>query len=306
MILDRVHRRLTELADIGCIEIDDVAPCAEKDLQVFEKKLGGRLPGAVRELFLWGGNDLGSVFGEMGVVSLADHLKHDYHAGARETLEEAGEDSSAFESHGFIIDVDYDGQFAFIRTDEGDDPPVYTHSNDEPTFCSCKRLSDYLALLVEQKAGVDEIYLVRSLEDLDELPLPGQSVRTPDVRHIMFSGEMECQSIPGRVFAFTELRSLNMVGAGLIELTPRIGELTFLERLFLARNSLSSLPMSMANLEDMTDLDLAANQISTAIGVLKRLAGLRFCNLSGNPISPEEIHRLRDELPDLELTSDSA
>lgn len=65
MYLNRIHRRLAELAELGCLETDDVVPCSEADLLSLERKLGFRLPGVVRELYLWGGKDLGSAFGGM-------------------------------------------------------------------------------------------------------------------------------------------------------------------------------------------------------------------------------------------------
>src|SRR6185436_7477122 len=57
------------------------------------------------------------------------------------------------------------GNFSFVRTDQGDDPPVYTHLEQNPgrTFCSCSRYSDYLALVVEQCAGIEPIELIESL-----------------------------------------------------------------------------------------------------------------------------------------------
>jgi Leucine-rich repeat (LRR) protein len=51
-------------------------------------------------------------------------------------------------------------------------------------------------------------------------------------------------------------RILNLVAKGLIELSPRIGELTFLKHFYFAQNSLSTLPMALADLEE---LDLGNN-----------------------------------------------
>lgn len=302
MYLDRVHRRLGELAELGCVEIDDMVPCTEDDLVALERQLGGRLPGAIRELYLWGGRDLGSLFNGMDVVDCSMQIKHDYRPGCRETLEEAGEDPAILDAHTLVIQMDYDGQFSFVRNNEGDDPPVYTHNEQEPTFCSCHRLSDYLGLLVEQYAGVEEIELVRSIEDLDDLPVPGQAGADREVRHLLFSGEVHFAAVPDRVFDFTELRSLDLVGKGVTALSSRIGELQFLTRLNLARNKLSSLPMALAELSDLTDLDLADNPLESVIDVLPKLSALHFCHLSGNPLSPEEISQLQRELPQVEIT----
>jgi hypothetical protein len=304
MYLDGIHRRFAELAELGCLETDDVVPCTEEDLLLLERKLGFRLPGVVRELYLWGGKDLGSVFGGMEVLDFEQQMEHDYRPGARETLEEAGENPALVDAQTLIIQIDCDGQFSFVRADQGDDPPVHTHSEQEPTFCSCERLSDYLALMVEQSAGVEEIQLVRAVEDLDDLPKPGQAAGYLEVRHLLFAGGLQFATVPDRVFEFKELRSLNLVGKGLIELSPRIADLAFLKRLHLARNSLTSLPMALAELDELEDLDLGDNQLSTVIGVLRKLPSLRFCALAGNPLPAEELDQLRAGLPQLQVTFD--
>ena len=95
---------------------------------------------------------------------------------------------------------------------------------------------------------------------------------------------------------------MNLVGKGLIELSPRIGELAFLKRLYLARNSLSTLPMALAELDELEELDLADNQLTTVSAVLRKLPALRYCWLAGNPLPPEELDRLASELPRLEFT----
>lgn len=297
MYLDRMHRRLGELAELGALEAADVVPCTEEELLALEQQLGLRLPGAAREFYLWGGKDFGSVFGGMDVLGLGEHMEHDYRPGARETLEQAGEDSALLTVQALIFQMDCDGQFSFIVAGEEQDPPVYTHNEQEPTFRSCERLSDYLALMVEQSAGIEEVHLIRSPEDLNHLPRPGQSSPYLEVRHLHFSGEVHFPTIPDQVFEFTELRSLNLVGKGLIELSPRVAELAFLKRLDLARNSLSSLPMALTQLDELEDLDLADNQMSTVIGVLRKLPGLRYCALTGNPLSAEESNGLRTEMP---------
>ncbi|MCX6927366.1 MAG: SMI1/KNR4 family protein [Verrucomicrobia bacterium] len=297
MYLDRIHRRLNQLTELGCIDIDDVAPCMEADLAALEAKLGLRLPGVVRELYLWGGKDLGNLFGGMDLLNFGQHMKDDYVSGARETLEEDGENPAILDAQALILQMDCDGQFSFVPTDQGDDPCVYTHNEQEPTFCCCPRLSDYLALMVEQDAGVEEIELVRSVEDLRALAEDSAA----QVRHLLFSGEVQFGTIPEEVFAFGELRSLNLVSKGLIELSPCVGDLAFLKQLDLARNSLSSLPMALAQLDELEDLDLADNQLGTVIDLLRKLPSLRHCRLTGNPVSPEEISLLRSELPQVEI-----
>jgi hypothetical protein len=298
MYFNRIQRRLDELAQLGCIEIDNVVPCTEEDLVALEGKLRFRLPDVVRELYLWGGRDFGCVFGGMDVLDFEAHMENDYGADVRETLEEAGEDAAILGTQPLVMQMDCDGQFSFVRADDGDDPAVYTHTHQEPTFSSCARFSDYLSLMVEQLAGVEEIELVRSARQLARLA----ELRALRIQHLLFSGEMEFAVVPNEVFSFRELRSLNLFGKGLLELPSRIGELTLLRRLDLARNSLSSLPMALSQLDELQDLDLADNQLSTVIDVLRKLPALRYARLSGNPIAPEEIDQLQSELSHVEFT----
>jgi hypothetical protein len=294
-MFNRIQRRLARLAELGCLQIDDVEPSTEEDLIALETKLGFRLPGVLRELYQWGGNDLGGVFGAgMEVLNLKEHMAHDYRPGARENLQAAKEDPSVLDDQTFILQMDYDGQFAFVRADQGDDPPVYNHNEQEPLFCSSARVSDYLALMVEQAAGVEEIELVRSLGSLRRLA----ELLAHRVQHVHFSGEIQFATFPEDVFALGELRSINAVGKGLLELSPRVAQLPFLRKLDLARNSLSSLSMALAQLDELEELDLADNQLGTVIGALRKMPALRYCWLAGNPIAPEEIDQLRTELPD--------
>lgn len=291
MYLDRIHRRLAELAELGCVDANDQSPCSEAEVTALELKLGFRLPGVVRELYLWGGKELGAVFGHMDVLDLKQQMKSDYRHDARETIAEAGEEPALLEAPALVVEMDCDGQFSFVRADQGDDPPVHTHPDDEPTFCSCERLTDYLALMVEQYADIERIELVRSVAELDGLAAPDH-----EVFHLLFAGGLDFGTVPDRVFDFKELRSLNLVGKGLLELSPRIGELMFLQRLDLARNSLTSLPMTLTGLDELQELDLTDNQLSTVIGVLLKMPSLRYCWLAGNPIPGEEISQLRSEL----------
>ncbi len=296
MFLDRIHRRIAELTDAGCIETGDVVPSTEEEILALERKLGFRLPGAVRELYRWGGADLGRVFGGSDLMDGKEQMATDYRRAARQTLEDAGENPGMLDAKTLIVQMDCDGQFSFIRADRGDDPAVFTHNEQEPTFCSCERFTDYLALIVEQTADTERIECVRSMGDLDRLLASSQ-----EVLQMWFAGGMQLDAVPDRVFDFQELRSLNLVGKGLRELSPRIGELAFLRRLDLARNSLSSLPAELAGLDELEELDLADNRLTTAIDILLKLPALRYCCLARNPLSAVEAEKLHAQLPHVAL-----
>jgi hypothetical protein len=300
MYIDRIRRRLVELSEMGIFDMDDVEPCTEEEIEALEGKLGFPLPGAVREFYLWGGRDFSSLFQGSAILHVADHMKEDYRQSARKILQEEGGDTAIVEGPIVIIEMDYNGQFCFVRGDAGDDPPVYVKNEQKPAFCSCARFSDFFGMTVELNAGVEEINWIDSQAELSE----AAEQRARRIQHLLFSGDLQFTTIPDEVFELKELRSLNLVGKGLIELSPRIAALGFLKRLELARNSLSSLPMALAELDELEELDLSENQLSNIAGVLRKLPVLRFCNLRENPLSPEEIEELRSEMPEVEITFD--
>jgi hypothetical protein len=295
MYLDCIHRRISELAELG-VEIGEPSPAAPAQIAALEQKLHIQVPTVIRELYLWGGNDLG-FFAGANMLSVPDHMKLDFRAKARGYLQHDHEDPATLPDQSLITEMDYDG-FHFVRADQGDDPPVYFHYGVGPIRCHCERYSDHLGLLIEQYAGIEEIACVDTLAELKR----GAQQSARELQHLLFTGEIKFAAIPDDVFSFKELRSLNLVAKGLLELTPRIADLAFLKRLDLARNSLTSLPIALAELDELEDLDLADNQLTSAIAVLQKLPNLRRCNLTANPIAAEEIEEFQTKLPDLKIT----
>lgn len=62
--------------------------------------------------------------------------------------------------------------------------------------------------------------------------------------------------------------------------------------------------MALAELNELEALDLADNQLSTVIGVLRNLPALRRCWLAGNPLAEGELNELRRELPRVEFIAE--
>lgn len=297
MHLDRIFRRLQELNDIG-VEFGEPTPADASQIAALEKKLRIRIPAAVQELYLWGGEDPG-VFNEISVIQVSNQLKHDYRARARSILEEASEDPKMIDDRTLILTEDYDGNFSFIRDGEGDDPPSYIHVEDR-TVCEYSRFSDGLASTVEHCAGIELIVWVESAEELKDY----SGSRAAALQGIVFSGDVRFGALPEGLFTFENLRTLNVVGKGLFDLSPCIRELSNLKRLYLAQNSLANLPMALGQLKGLEELDLGHNQLTTVIDILRMLPNLRYCTLAGNSISEKEINELREELPELELVTD--
>lgn len=296
MYLDRLLRRVAELDEIGTVQLDGVEGCTGEEVAELEAKLGVRLPGVLREFFLWGGKECSEVFDSYEVAGYEDQVSGDLRGDAESIMSEAGEDPAVLKG-AVVVQMDYDGQFGFVRTDEGEDPPVYFRNELGPVKRACERYSDYLRLILEQDKGGLEIEVVDSEEKLGELA----AGRRHQVQHVMFGGEMQFGTIPEEVFEFKELRSLSVVGCGLMEVAGRISELGFLRRLELARNSLTTLPMALGELDELEELDLSENQLSTVIGVLRKLPALKSVCLRGNLLEAEEVEEIRNEMRGVEL-----
>ena len=301
MSLHRFFRRLNELADLGCIELNDVAPCSPEEIAALERTRNLRLPPVLRELYLWNGKSFADLFQGMELTDFNDHMKVDYRAQAANILRENGADPAPLDN-AVMVQFDYDNNFGYVRPDEFDDPPVYGRIEGEgQVTCWCERLSDYLLLMLEQIAGVNDVEFIKSAKHLTRLA----ELKPQLIAHALFAGGIQFPAIPKEVFALRELRSLNLAGKGIIDLSPQISDLSFLKQLVLARNSLSSLPMALANLVDLEELDLSENQLTSVVDVLSRVPALRLCVLTGNPLSPDEIDQLRNEKPEAEILFES-
>jgi internalin A len=87
---------------------------------------------------------------------------------------------------------------------------------------------------------------------------------------------------------------LDLAGLGLTELPPEIGELNYLQFLWLEHNELSNLPFEIAGLIHLQGLYLSWNQFSTFPSELINLPNLSVLGLSDNQLSslPAEIGML--------------
>lgn len=296
MHLARLFRRINELSDLG-IDLEEPEPADESEIAELEEKLGFRLPAALRELHRWGGNDLGFFNGGF-LVDLSSFLKRDIQAEAAELLEKLGVDPASLKDT-VVVQMDYDGNFSYIPIGQGDDPPVFSRTETGRGFRVCARLSDYLLLVVEEIVGIERVELVRSLKTLGQLAEHGAE----SLKQLYIGGTVKCEALPELVFAFRELRALNVVSIGLMELSPRIAELACLKRLDIARNSLVTVPMALTQLGELEDLDLSENRLTTVIALLRNIPSLRFCALQGNSIPREEISQIQSQLPGIELRS---
>lgn len=82
---------------------------------------------------------------------------------------------------------------------------------------------------------------------------------------------------------------------GLTVLPESIGTLTALEKLFVSGNSLKTVPPELAQLVNLTELDLSSNEIAELPAQIGNMTGLRKLDISNNRISvfPESMYSLK-------------
>lgn len=169
---------------------------------------------------------------------------------------------------------------------------------------------------------------IGSIPHLSSLNLAGNPVQAlpglyPSLSTITL-GQIELPTgIPSDVWRFVNLTQLQVVGGGVTELSPGIGNLTKLQMLHLDGNrltslppeiglcknlstlsvqlrygadhsQLSSLPSSLWELTELNSLYLAENQLTSIPAEISKLTSLRNINLSGNQLTdfPAELFPL--------------
>ena len=73
---------------------------------------------------------------------------------------------------------------------------------------------------------------------------------------------------------------LNLTAAGLMELPPEIGDLTWLSALLMGENQLTELPSEIGNLTNLHRLGLGRNQLTGLPSEIGNLANLEILKLN--------------------------
>ena len=147
------------------------------------------------------------------------------------------------------------------------------------------------------RPGILPSHLV-ALDELDAL-LP----RAEEITELDLS-DRKLRRLPQQLYAFRNLRVLSLAGNDAIgSLGERIGELTALEELNLAKTGLTALPEAIGRLHNLRVLDISGNSITALpdeLGDLPRLEVLRAARLTC-PV-PDAVARL-GTLRELDLSS---
>jgi len=124
MYLDQVK---TQLAEAGFVPPSAIRPCTWDEILALEQRLNLQLPAAYKEFLLWMGHGAGSLFrGSDVFYDDLDGLKE----AAIELLRENGL-TGYLPEDAFVFYMHQGYQFDFLRTSEGDDPPLYHFGEGE-------------------------------------------------------------------------------------------------------------------------------------------------------------------------------
>lgn len=142
--------------------------------------------------------------------------------------------------------------------------------------------------------------LRESLTDDELLKKIFRQLKEYNGKMLKLGGE-KITSLPEGIGNLTNLVELVLVHNQLTSLPDSIGNLTNLKELHLNNNQLTSLPESIGKLTNLEKLVLHNNKLKTlpnSIGNLKKLERL---DLVGNPISDEEVERIKKLFPNTEI-----
>jgi len=93
-------------------------------------------------------------------------------------------------------------------------------------------------------------------------------------------------ALPSFIASFKLLKTLNLTGNRLTELTPVLGKLTKLETLLVGSNLIQKIPDNLgSDLKNLKDVDLSDNRLTTVPLTLTQCRKLDSVNLSGNRIT---------------------
>jgi hypothetical protein len=119
MYLDRLKNLVESLDGIAS---RDILACTEDEVSQLEQEMGLAFPKAYREFLLWCGKRLGRVIWENRFYyPFQPSMKEE----AIESLTFEQLDASFIDEHVIVIRTHEGYSYHFIRTAEGDDPPVY-------------------------------------------------------------------------------------------------------------------------------------------------------------------------------------
>jgi hypothetical protein len=132
----------------GLIHPKDLIPCTSDEVRVLEDMLKLTLPSSYKEFLYWGGHSAGPLL--RGSDCFWEHLLN-IQQWAVELLEE-NNFPVRLPNDAFVFLMHQGYTFMFLRTTEGDNPPVYRYleGTDQDSFAVVfSSLSDFLAAEID-------------------------------------------------------------------------------------------------------------------------------------------------------------
>ena len=104
------------------------------------------------------------------------------------------------------------------------------------------------------------------------------------------------------IFQIKNLKELILSNCNLSEINPEIKNLQKIENLYLKSNQLVSLPSEIGFLSTIKHLDLRNNQLESLPKDIRNLKNIKTLYLDGNPILINEIYKIKNMLPQTEIS----
>jgi len=108
-------------------------------------------------------------------------------------------------------------------------------------------------------------------------------------------------AFPKEICELTHLNQIQLANNTLRSVPPEIGKLKNLKVLNLSSNQLTSLPAEIGQLQSLEKLNLAKNKLIELPSEIRQLKNLKYLNLKKNNISPEEIEKIKSWLPNCKI-----
>jgi len=102
------------------------------------------------------------------------------------------------------------------------------------------------------------------------------------------------REIPTEIYNFKNLKELDLGNNKLVNIDPKIAQLTKLKILKLSRNQIQLIPTAIAKLNSLEYLDLGLNKIKALPEEMKTMQSLEFLQIWGNELTviPESLSKM--------------
>ena len=175
--------------------------------------------------------------------------------------------------------------FAIIAGQSCANHNQYSQQNKNDFKQDIEILIDTSSNTVKEDSSLSKKWFM-SLDEALEIPL--------EIEYLILRGK-NYKTFPQEIFAFENLKQLDISLNPLKVLPPNVSQLEKLEELHLAYGELEELPTSIGNMQSLKRLDLLDNNLTTLPNSIGGLVNLTFLNLTMNPIEdlPESMANLK-------------